>query len=102
MKITRFTEAPMKSPSLDARVMHTSGTLEVVHLHLFPGQEVPQHVNPIDAILCLIEGQVTCKTGDKSFIINLFDTLEIAAGEQRGLFNHTVSDVRILVLKKLK
>ncbi|HOW31466.1 MAG TPA: hypothetical protein PLP88_07860 [Bacteroidales bacterium] len=100
MKINRLDSTPAISPTLDAHIMHTSPTLEVVHLHLKPGQAVAQHINNFDVVMCLIEGNVTIESGDESHDLLTHDVVEIAGGTQRGIINTSNGDARLLVLKK--
>lgn len=100
MKINRLDSTPAISPTLDAHIMHTSPTLEVVHLHLEPGQAIAQHVNTFDVVMCLIEGSVTIESGSESHDLVIHDVVEIEGGTQRGVINTSDSDARLLVLKK--
>jgi quercetin dioxygenase-like cupin family protein len=101
MKINTLSSIQALSPQHDARVMHTSPTLEVVHLHLLPGETVAQHVNNIDIVMCLVQGSVTIVSGNDRHILDKFDVIEIPSGVERGLANSEEEDARILVLKKL-
>lgn len=100
MKINRFKTSPAVSPTLDARIMHTSPTLEVVNLHLLPGQSIAQHVNNFDVVMCLIEGNVTIESGNESHFLETLDVIEIPGGLQRGVINSGNADARLLVIKK--
>jgi quercetin dioxygenase-like cupin family protein len=100
MKISSLDTTPAISPALDAHIMHTSSTLEVVHLHLMPGQVIPQHVKDIDAVMCLMEGSVTIESENEKYSLQKFDLIEIPKGVQRGVVNSGDGDARILVLKK--
>ena len=100
MKVNRFKTSPAVSPTLDAHVMHTSPTLEVVNLHLTPGQALAQHVNNFDVVMFLIEGSVTIESGDESHFLETHDVIEIPGGLQRGVVNSGTKDARLLVLKK--
>jgi quercetin dioxygenase-like cupin family protein len=102
MKITPYLEAQLLEGALDARIMHKSDTLEVVHLHLYPHQKVQQHSNKIDIVICVIEGQVVLETESKPIILDRFDAIEVPSGSERALNNDTDSDTRLLILKKLK
>lgn len=100
MKVNRFRASPAVSPNLDARVMHTSPTLEVVNLHLPPGQAIAKHINSFNVVMCLIEGNVTIESGNESHFLETLDVIEIPGGIQRGVINSGNADARLLVLKK--
>lgn len=100
MKINRFKTSPAISPTIDAHVMHTSPTLEVVNLHLVPGQAIAQHVNNFDVVMCLIEGNVTIESESERHLLETHDVIEIQGGIQRGVVNTGTEDARLLVLKK--
>jgi quercetin dioxygenase-like cupin family protein len=100
MKVYKFKTIPAISPTLDAHIMHTSETLEVVHLHLEPGQAIAQHINNFDVVMCLIQGKVTIESGDEKLDLETFDTIEIPGGVQRGVINSGDNDARLLLLKK--
>jgi len=101
MKITTLDNAPKSPSGLDASKMYSSESLEVMHLHLTPGQQVPQHANPFNAVLCILDGKVMFESGKEAFELNKFDVAEVEAGIERGFRNESGNDVRILVLKKL-
>lgn len=100
MKVNRFKTSPAVSPTLDARVMHSSHTLEVVNLHLTPGQAIAQHINSFDVVMCLIQGNVTIESGNESYPLETLDVIEIPGGTQRGVVNSGAENARLLVLKK--
>ncbi|HNX44680.1 MAG TPA: cupin domain-containing protein [Bacteroidales bacterium] len=102
MKINAYHSVPAMSSGHDARVMHSSPGLEVVHLHLLPGEAVAQHVNNIDIVMCLLQGNTTIVSGDHTYNLNPFDVIEIPAGVERGVVNSDDGDARILVLKKIQ
>ncbi len=92
-----------KAPfDLEAFIMHTSPTLEVIHIHLKPGQMIPQHSNPFDVVACLLEGTVLLHTGENEQKIELYDTVEIEKDLDRGFANKGTTDARLLILKKLQ
>jgi quercetin dioxygenase-like cupin family protein len=101
MIVTTLKNAPKVPSGLDACKMYTSSNLEVIHLHLNPGEEVAVHSNPVDAVFCVVQGTVSMKADGSMFNLNLFDVIEVPAGIQRGLINQSKDDVRVLVVKKL-
>ena len=100
MKISTLESAPKVQFNLDGYVMHTSDSLEVIHLCLQPGQAIPQHTNPFDVIACLLEGEVTLLTGDKQVKLKIHNVAEIEKGAERGFTNNGILEARLLILKK--
>jgi quercetin dioxygenase-like cupin family protein len=94
-------EAPRAPFDLEAYIMHTSSTLEVIHLILQPGQVIPQHSNPVDVIVCLVEGEVILCTGDYKSILALYEVAEVNKNTDRGFTNNGASIARLLIMKKL-
>jgi quercetin dioxygenase-like cupin family protein len=101
MKISTLENAPKVPSGLDAHKMYTSSNLEVIHLHLAPGEEVAVHSNPVDAVFCIIQGSVTMEANGSILNLNTYDVVEVLAGVQRGLVNHSNEELRVLVVKKL-
>jgi len=86
---------------LDGYIMHSSNSLEVIHLCLKPGEVIAQHPNPSDVVACVIEGSVILNMGDSQTLLLIYDVAEIEKNELRG-FNNTGSTVaRLIILKKL-
>jgi quercetin dioxygenase-like cupin family protein len=100
MKISTLTSAPKVQFNLEGYIMHTSDSLEVIHLCLQPGQAIPQHTNQFDVIACLVEGEVTLLTGDKQVKLNVHNVAEIEKGAERGFTNTGILEARLLILKK--
>ncbi len=101
MKIVSLTDAPKVPSGLDGHIMHSSDKLQVIHLCLQPGQNIPQHPNPFDAVACLIEGEVVLNAGKDQFRLTLYDVVEIAKNTDRGFSNQSASEARLLIMKKL-
>jgi len=101
MKKTTLSDAPKVNANLDAHIMHSSSTLEIINLCLKPGQVIDQHPNKNDVVACLVEGAVTLNMGENQVKLELFDVVEIEKDENRGFSNKGETDVRLLILKKL-
>jgi len=101
MKTISIVNAPKVPIDLEGYIMHTSSSLEVIHLCLQPGQTIPQHPNNSDVITCLIEGEVILDSGENHSKLLLYDVTEIEKNIQRGFTNSGAGIARLLVLKKL-
>lgn len=101
MKTVSLSEAPKVPFSLDGRILHSSSSIEVIHLCLQPGEAVPQHSNTSDVIICLIKGALTLNVGQNNTRMALYDTAEIEKNVERGFINYGKEETRLLILKKL-
>jgi quercetin dioxygenase-like cupin family protein len=102
MKNVSLSNAPKVPFDLEGYIMHSSSTLEVIHLCIQPGQNIPQHTNPFDVVACLIEGEVAFNTGENQTRLRLYDAVEIEKDLARGFSNDSASIARLLILKKLQ
>ena len=101
MKIQSLAKAPKVPLDLEGYIMHSSDSLEVIHLCLKPGQNIPQHANPYDVVACLIKGDVSINSGENTTRLALFDMIEIEKGIDRGFTNSGTDEARLLIMKKL-
>jgi quercetin dioxygenase-like cupin family protein len=101
MNITSLTNAPKVPFDLEGYIMHTSYTLEVIHLCLKPGQSIPQHANPFDVVACLVSGEVTIHIGDDQRVLSLYDVVEVEKSINRGFTNNGSAEARLLIMKIL-
>jgi quercetin dioxygenase-like cupin family protein len=101
MKKVSLSDAPKVPFDLDGYIIHTSSTLEVIHLCLQPGQTVPQHANPFEVVACLIEGEVIAHIGVDQIKLGLHDVLEVEKNADRGFTNSGTLAARLIIMKKL-
>jgi quercetin dioxygenase-like cupin family protein len=87
--------------NLEGYKMHSSSSLEVIHLCLQPGQDMPQHPNQFDVVACLIKGEVTLNMGENKTRLALYDTVEIDKNIDRGFANYGTVEARLIIMKKL-
>lgn len=88
MKIVSLADAPKVPLSFEGYIMHSSSSLEVIHLCLKPGQEIPKHSNPIDVVACLIKGEISLLFGENITQLSLYDSVEIEK-EWKGVLQIT-------------
>jgi len=100
MRIVTISGASKVPFNLDGYIMHSSSSLEVIHLCLQPGQEILQHTNPFDVVVSLINGDVTLHQDDNKIQLTLYDTVELEKNLSRGFSNHGNKEARLLILKK--
>ena len=101
MRVVSFSNAPIVPLNFEGYKVHTSSTLEVIHLCLQPGPDIPQHANHFDVVVSLIKGEVTLNMGENKFPLALYDTVEIEMGLDRGFTNYGTEEARLIIMKKL-
>ncbi len=101
MKLNTLTNAAKVPFDVEGYLMHTSASLEVIHLCLQPGQAIPPHSNPIDIVACLVEGEATLHTDKIQVKLELYAVVEIEKDVERGFTNNGKSEARLLIMKKL-
>jgi quercetin dioxygenase-like cupin family protein len=101
MKIVPLSGAPRVPFDLEGYIMHSSHALEIIHLVLLPGQEIVQHSNPFNLIICLIKGEIALNTGPATNKLSLYDTTELEKNTDRGFINTGKTEARLMILKQL-
>lgn len=101
MRIVTLSNAPKVPLNIEGYKVHSSSTLEVIHLCLQPGQDIPQHTNHFDVVVCLIKGDVTLNMDNNKIQLALFDTVEIEKDMDRGFANYGTGEARLIIMKKL-
>ena len=101
MNTISLSEAPRVPFELEGYIMHSSSSLEVIHLCLQPGQKIEQHSNPFDVVVCVIEGEATLHIDNIQTRLALYDVAEVEKSVERGFTNNFASETRLLILKKL-
>lgn len=101
MKIVSLSNAPKMPVNLEGYKMHSSSSLEVIHLCLQPGQHIPQHANHFDVVACLIKGAVTLNMGENKIKLSLYDMVEVEKDMDRGFANNGTEEARLIIMKKL-
>ncbi len=101
MNIIKLESAPKVPVPFDARIMHSDGPLEVIHILLQPGEGVPPHDNPFDVLFYVLEGQGELAIEDQIQQVAADSLIAIPTGTQRGWKNTGTAPVRLLVVKLL-
>ena len=84
-----------------AHRLFQSEQLEVVHISLQPGEEIPVHQNNVDVLFFFISGSGIVTTAEEQSELAAGDLADISKGVQRGLKNHTSNELKVLVIKKM-
>ena len=101
MEIVSLSTAPKVPFTFAGYIMHSSSSLEVIHLCLQPGQDIPLHANKFDVVVSLIKGEVTLYVGENKTMLELYDTVEIGKKLDRGFANYGTKEARLIIMKKL-
>jgi quercetin dioxygenase-like cupin family protein len=101
MKIVSLSNAPKVPLNIEGYKVHTSSTLEVIHLCLQPDQDIPQHSNHFDVVISLIKGEVNLNMGENKIQLALYETVEIEKDMDRGFVNYGTGEARLIIMKKL-
>lgn len=93
-------KVPIPVP-FDARIMHSDGPVEVIHILLQPGEGVPPHDNPFDVLFYVLEGSGELTIEGQVRQMAADSLIAIPTGTQRGWHNPGSDPVRLLVIKLL-
>lgn len=101
MKTTKLHEAPKVPFNLDGHIVAQSQNIEVVHLHLKPGEILEKHTNPFDVIFYVLEGKAMIESGNEKALVQKNESVYIQTGVSRGIENISINDFKLLVIKIL-
>ncbi|MCK4664033.1 MAG: cupin domain-containing protein [Bacteroidales bacterium] len=99
MKITDLSNANKVPFDLDGKIMFSDKNLEIIHLHLKPGELLAKHNNPFDVIFYVLAGQGILKIENEKKIIRANSCIEVKSGLQRSWENNSNDSLMILVIK---
>jgi len=102
INLTHYDEAPRVDFAFDGRKMYSSGSVEIIHLRLKPDERLDKHTNKLTTVFYVLEGTSLLETDQKAVQLKANDCVEVAENTPRCLFNNSVHDFRVLVIKKLK
>lgn len=101
MEIQNLNNAPKVPIDLEAHILHSGKSIELVHLLLKPGEILAEHKNPVDVIFFVIEGSGILTINGKPTNLKAADTLKVTQEIDRGWENNSDKDLKILVIKLL-
>lgn len=84
MDITKLNQAPKVSFNLDGHIMANHADVEIIHLHLKPGEKVDKHTNPFDVIFYVLEGKAMLESRIERFLVLKDQSIVIKAGITLG------------------
>jgi quercetin dioxygenase-like cupin family protein len=99
MNITRLNQAPKVPFDLDGYILANHANVEIIHLHLKPGERIEKHTNPFDVIFYILEGKAMLESDLERVLVMKDQSIVIEAGINRGIENISVGDFKLLVIK---
>ncbi len=103
MSICRIT--PESAPAvpnnvgLDARRLHSTEHVEVVHISLAPGQSLQRHASPVDTAFLIVEGKGTIESGTDQVPVQAGELIPHPARQMHRVINNSAARLRFLVIK---
>ncbi|MBT3273718.1 MAG: cupin domain-containing protein [Spirochaetales bacterium] len=101
MEIINIKEAPT-SPNPHNVVMtplHTSEKVVLAHLVLKPGDEIPPHSAPFEAIFCCLEGVGQATIGTEVKEVPASTIVKCPPNIDHGWANKSDNDLKLMVVK---
>ena len=96
-----YSSAPRVPFKFDGRILFTSERFELIHLTLRPGEEMEPHVQPVDVVFYILQGEGTLSVGNEITGITAGTTIHVKAGVTRAWHNRGQHPLNILVSKLL-
>jgi quercetin dioxygenase-like cupin family protein len=100
-KIFPLNSAPRVPFKFDGRILYSSGSYELVHLTLQPGEGMEPHGMPFDVIFYVVEGTGMLRIGEEEIEVQQNTAVHVAQGVTRAWRNEGNKVIRILVNKLL-
>lgn len=86
---------------VELRKVFENDIIGVMNIILKPGQELPKHHNPINALFLVLEGSGTVTVGDEEQKVTKNTIIEVPENAARGWKNDTNELLKLLVIKIL-
>lgn len=99
MKVVTLESAEKVPFNLDGHKMFTSEKVELIHLNLYPNEEIAPHTNPFDVIFYILEGEGKIIVDDEPMPVKTNHSLFVEKDKQRGMVNTGSSNLKVLVFK---
>lgn len=101
MEIIRIAEQPLKPTprGVKARPIVDRPAVNVVNLVLAPGEEVPEHITPVDVLFHVIEGEGKVIIGNETAEVAAGDIIVSPAHIPHALKADATSNFSVLVIK---
>ena len=101
MKIVQVEDIKSKpNPhGVDARGISDTGSAQVVHITLKPGESLKKHITPVDVVFYVLEGRGVVEIGEERAEVDADTLIESPAKIPHRWSNESEGLLRILVVK---
>ena len=96
-----YSSAPRVPFKSDGRILFTSESFELIHLTLQAGEGMEPHIQPMEVVFFILEGEGTLRVGNETLEIMAGTTVHVNAGVARAWHNREQHPLKILVSKLL-
>jgi len=84
---------------VDARKLHANEDVQVVHMHLKPGQSLKKHTTAVNVFFYVLEGEGVVEIGDEKQTVTKDCLIDSPKDIPHCLYNVSDADFRVLVVK---
>ncbi|HRG03992.1 MAG: cupin domain-containing protein [Paludibacteraceae bacterium] len=84
---------------VDARKLHSNDDVQVVHMHLKPGQSLKKHITAVNVFFYVLEGEGVVEIGDEKQTVTKDCLIDSPKDIPHCLYNESTTDFRVLVVK---
>lgn len=101
MKISNYKElGDASNPhGIQTTKMYDSEHALMMHLFLKPGEQLKPHITPVDVAFYILEGNPSILIGEEKIQVKKDDIIESPKDIVHCIYNETVENVRVLVMK---
>jgi quercetin dioxygenase-like cupin family protein len=99
--ISDLQTSPVVPIHIEAHKLFTSGKTELIHLNFKPGEFMEKHVNPVDVIFYILEGNGTLEVENQAVEGQIGRCIFVPAGIERRWMNTGTAELKLLVIKIL-
>ena len=101
MKIRKQFESQKIDIAVDARKILERNDIELIRMHIAPGESIDDHINPLPVVFYIMTGEAVLTFEGEEHIVNGESTIEIPAYKNRGIANKSNKNLELLVIKIL-
>lgn len=87
---------------IDARMLHVNNDVQVVHIHLKPGESLKKHSTPVNVFFYVLQGDGIVEIGDEKQKVTKDMLIDSPQNISHCLYNESNNDFRVLVVKTPK
>ncbi len=95
------TSAPVILRQPEARRLFADQHVELVWMHLLPGESIAGHINPLRVIFYVLEGEGTLSLSGMQIKLKPTQGIPVERNVMRAWHNHGKTPLRLLVIKEL-